>query len=98
MLDTGLAERIIGFGRPLKYLLGVSDQLCSYMLSSLDTTLPEIFMLLISAKVVLRTRAKPQSNQSAIINTDLKNAGAALPTQESMTLEQEVIEALETRP
>lgn len=55
-------------------------------------------MLLISAKVVLRTRAKPQSTQSAIINTDLKNAGAALPTQESMTLEQEVIEALETRP
>ena len=43
VLDTGLAERIINLGRSLKYLLGVSDQLCSYMLSSLDTSLNDIF-------------------------------------------------------
>ena len=30
--NTGLAEQIIYFARTLKYMLGVSDQVCSYIL------------------------------------------------------------------
>ena len=55
VLNTRLAELIINFGRSLKYLLGISDELSSYMLSNYDAeALSSMFKLLINKKVVLR--------------------------------------------
>ena len=46
VVNTSLAARIISFGRSLKYLLGVSDQVLSYMLTICDPTPQEKFSYL----------------------------------------------------
>ena len=54
IMNRELADRIISFGRGLRYLLSVSDQACKFVLSTLDGTLTDLFRLLIEEKVVLR--------------------------------------------
>ena len=54
IMNRDLADRIISFGRGLRYLLSVSDQVCKFVLSTLDGTLTDMFRLMIEEKVVLR--------------------------------------------
>ena len=53
VLNKSLAAQIIKFGRSLKYLLGISDETCCYMLSTRDTSLSLILKLLVNKKIVL---------------------------------------------
>lgn len=49
-----LCARILRFGRFQRYLLGLSDEVCKYVLKSLDAEITDIFLLLISEKIILR--------------------------------------------
>jgi len=53
-INHELTAMIIRFGRSLRYLLSVSDEVSKHVLSSLDAELTDLFYLTINEKIVLR--------------------------------------------
>ena len=57
-LDIDLCSKIVAFGRSLRYMLSITDEVCKHVLGSLDSDLTEVFFFLISEKIVLRFNGK----------------------------------------
>ena len=53
-LDIDLCTKIVAFGRSLRYMLSITDEVCKHALGSFDSDLTEIFFMLISEKIVMR--------------------------------------------
>ena len=61
MLRTELVDSIVGFARSHKYLIGISDHICGYMLSSFKDELVDIFAILITNNVLIRLQNQVQA-------------------------------------